>query len=59
MTYNPKWRVEDERRLEWLDKLYRLDGRQHDCHPSHGLFTGLVAKWGPVPWKVNQRPWPL
>ena len=27
MTYDPKWRREDERRLEWLDKLYRLDGR--------------------------------
>ena len=53
MTYDPKWRREDERRMEWLDKLYRLDGRQHDCHPSHGLFTGLVAKWGAMPWKAD------
>lgn len=53
MTYDTKWRREDERRLEWLDKLYRLDGRHHDCHPKHSLFTGLVQKYGAMPWKVN------
>jgi hypothetical protein len=53
MTYDPKWRREDERRLEWLDKLYRLDGRHHDCHPKHCLFTGLVQRYGAMPWKVS------
>ena len=54
MPYDPNWRIEDERRIEWLDKLYRLDGRQHACHPMHCLYTGLVQKWGALPWKVNQ-----
>ena len=54
MPYNPEWRKEDERRVEWLDKLYRLDGRHHASHPMHSLYTGLVEKWGPLPWKVNQ-----
>jgi hypothetical protein len=53
VTYNPKWRVEDERRLQWLDKLYRLDGRHHDSHPKHATYTGLALKYGTMPWKVN------
>ena len=52
MPYDPTWRIEDERRIEWLDKLYGLDGRQHDCHPLHCTYTGLVEKYGPLPWKV-------
>lgn len=46
MTYNPQWRAIDERRVEHLEKLYRLDGRQHDCHPLRGTYTGLVTKYG-------------
>lgn len=53
MTYNPKWTREDERRLEWLEKLYRLDGRHHACHPKHCLYTGLADKYGSMPWKVS------
>ena len=53
VTYDPKWRREDERRMEWLDKLYRLDGRHHGYHPKHCLFTGLVQKYGAMPWKVS------
>lgn len=53
MTYNPKWRIEDERRLEWLEKLYRLDGRHHDSHPKHCTYTGLALKYGTMPWTVS------
>ena len=53
MPYDTKWRREDERRMEWLDKLYRLDGRQHDSHPMHSTFTGLVQKYGAMPWEVR------
>lgn len=53
MTYNPQWRKEDERRLEWLEKLYRLDGRHHDCHPLYQRYTGLAVKYGTMPWKVS------
>lgn len=52
MPYDIKWRREDERRQEWLDKLYRLDGRHHACHPLHQLYTGLALKYGTLPWKV-------
>lgn len=51
MPYDPNWRKEDEGRIIWIDKLYRLDGRHHDVHPMHGLLTGLVSKYGPAPWK--------
>ena len=51
MPYDPKWRLEDERRNEWIEKLYRLDGRQHSVHPRNGVFTGLVQRFGPIPWK--------
>ena len=53
MPYESKWRIQDERRVEWLDRLYRLDGRQRDTHPMHCLFTGLVKKYGPLPWDVT------
>lgn len=46
MSYDPHWRVEDERRIEWLEKFYLLDGRQHQGHPSHCTYTGLVEKYG-------------
>lgn len=53
MTYDPKWRIEDERRLEWLDRCCQQDGRRDLKHPMHGLYTGLVEKWGKLPWKVQ------
>ena len=46
MTYDPAWRAQDERRIEHLEKLYRLDGRQHKCHPLHDMYTGLALKYG-------------
>jgi hypothetical protein len=31
-------------RQDFLDLLYRLDGRVHPVHPLHGLYTGLCSK---------------
>lgn len=53
MPYDHKWRQEDEQRIVWLEKLYGSDGRRSKAHPMHGLYTGLVEKWGALPWKVN------
>lgn len=53
MTYNPKWRKEDERRQEWLEKLYRQEGRHKKDHPKTGLYTGLAVRHGNMPWAVN------
>lgn len=53
MPYDPKWRIEDERRIEWLEKLYRLDGRHHSSHPMHCTYTGLVERYGRLPWEVK------
>jgi len=54
MTYQPEWRAQDELRVLWLEFCYQLDGRNHYCHPDHGLFTGLVDKYGQHPQpKVN------
>ena len=30
----------------YLEKLYVLDGRNWPDHPQHGLYTGLIAKYG-------------
>lgn len=53
MTYDPKWRIEDERRNEWLERCYQQDGRRDPKHSKHGTYTGLVDKWGHLPWKVQ------
>lgn len=53
MTYDPKWRIEDERRIEWLERCYQQSGRRNPSHPKHGTYTGLVDKYGPLPWKVQ------
>lgn len=53
MPYDPKWRIEDERRIEWLERCYQQSGRRNPSHPKHGTYTGLVAKYGPLPWKVQ------
>ena len=36
------WRVENAK-MERLDLLYTADGRHDPEHPSHGLYTGLIA----------------
>jgi hypothetical protein len=48
--YDPTWRAEDEKRIQWLEKLYFNYGRHKKDHPQHGTYTGLVAKHGPCPW---------
>ena len=35
-------------RSAYLEKLYVLDGRDWPGHPQHGLYTGLIAKYGYV-----------
>jgi len=32
-------------RIKWLDCLYLHDGRDKKDHPSHGVYTGLAAKY--------------
>jgi len=49
MTYDPKWRIEDERRQKWLEHCYQNDGRHNPKHPMHALYTGLIEKWGQLP----------
>lgn len=51
MTYDPAWRFEDQRRIEWLERLYRMDGRNHPDHSKAGTYTGLIERFGPIPWK--------
>lgn len=50
-SYDPAWRVEDERRLEWMERCYQSAGRRDPKHAMHGLYTGLVEKYGQLPWK--------
>ena len=35
--------AEDRRRVENMDRWYRLDKRDNKSHKMHGLFTGLGA----------------
>ncbi len=53
MPYDPAWRIEDERRQEWLERCYQNDGRRSKDHPMHSLYTGLIQKWGKLPWPVK------
>jgi hypothetical protein len=32
-------------RVHLLDALYSMDGRSEPSHESHGLYTGLTAKY--------------
>lgn len=45
MTYNPEWRKEDEARVEHLERLYFLDGRDKPDHPQAFTYTGLAQKY--------------
>jgi hypothetical protein len=33
-----------QNRVNWLDMLYKLEGRDNKDHKMHGLYTGLHAK---------------
>lgn len=48
--YDPKWRVEDEKRVQWLEKLFFNYGRDKEDSPHRGTYTGLVERHGPCPW---------
>ena len=52
MTYSTAWRGQDEARVQHLELLYRLDGRENNDHPRHGSYAGLIEKYGPMEdWK--------
>jgi hypothetical protein len=38
---NPLDPIEQNRRAQYLERLYILDGRSDPAHPLHGVYTGL------------------
>jgi hypothetical protein len=36
--------IEDDRQ-EYLEWLYKLDGRTNKTHPMHSLYTGLAQQY--------------
>ena len=36
--------IQDDRQ-EYLEWLYKLDGRDQKSHPLHSLYTGLAVKY--------------
>lgn len=34
----------DQQRQDYLELLYRNDGRENQSHPMHGLYTGLYQQ---------------
>lgn len=36
--------VEDQKRYEYLEELYRKSGRDQAGHPMHALYTGLYQE---------------
>ena len=36
--------IEDDRQ-EYLEWLYKLDGRTNKTHPKYGLYTGLAQQY--------------
>jgi hypothetical protein len=36
--------IEDDRQ-EYLEWLYKLDGRTNETHPMHSLYTGLAQQY--------------
>jgi len=34
-------------RVEWLEDLYFLDGRDDPSHPFHHTYTGLALRYRP------------
>jgi len=37
----PDWVKENERRVEYMEKLYQMDDRDRASHPFWGTYTGL------------------
>ena len=36
--------IEDDRQ-EYLEWIYKLDGRDKESHPLHSVYTGLAEKY--------------
>jgi hypothetical protein len=49
-----EWRVENERRVAYLERLYILDGRDDPHHPQHSLYTGLLQNRAAVLLEVDR-----
>jgi hypothetical protein len=50
-----EWRVENERRVAYLDRLYALDGRDNPDHPMHSLLTGLLQDRAAVLLEIDRH----
>lgn len=45
MELSPKeWIIENEKRVAYMDILYRLDRRDDPSHPLHRRYTGLFME---------------
>tara|TARA_R100000234_G_scaffold45989_1_gene27430 strand:+ start:155 stop:364 length:210 start_codon:yes stop_codon:yes gene_type:complete len=40
-SFDPTQLQEDRKRVEQMNRWYKLDGRDNKKHKFHGLFTGL------------------
>ena len=40
-SFDPTQLQEDRKRVEKMNRWYKLDGRDNKKHKFHGLFTGL------------------
>ena len=43
-NYKTEWIEEDRARVERLDELFRLDGRDNPSHPHAHTYTGLYQE---------------
>lgn len=43
-NYKPEWVAEDRARVERMDELFRLDGRDDPSHPHAHTYTGLYQE---------------
>lgn len=37
--------MQEQAKIELLEKLYKDSGRKEDGHPFHGTYTGLYQQW--------------
>ena len=43
-NYKSEWVAEDRARVERMDELFRLDGRDDPSHPHAHTYTGLYQE---------------
>jgi len=48
------WAEEQNQRMLRMQRLYVLDGRHHNDHKLHGLYTGLAAKAEELEAELNE-----